>query len=96
MGRAELTFYECQKVEEIYLLELCIWHVEDKRYSNGVKYSLILVNTFNAERVLMDNHFPKGDHYHLNSAEFPYEYSNEAKLIDDFKVLVHKHLGVKL
>lgn len=51
MGRAELTFYQCHKVEEIYLLELCIWHVEDKRYSHGVKYSLILVNTFNAERV---------------------------------------------
>jgi len=44
----------------------------------------------------MDNHHPKGPHVHLDERELPYEFSNEDKLIDDFKKLVLEHLEVKI
>ena len=66
------------------------------KYKDGVRYSLILIDLANGRRVLMDNHHPKGPHVHLDERELPYEFSNEDKLIDDFKKLVLEHLEVKI
>jgi hypothetical protein len=44
----------------------------------------------------MDNHSPKGHHYHLDKSEFDYLFKDIDQLIEDFKVLVKIHIGVKL
>lgn len=44
----------------------------------------------------MDNHHPKGPHTHINELELVYEYVNDEILIEDFKKIVLKELGVKL
>jgi len=44
----------------------------------------------------MDNHKPKGPHYHINSNEFGYEFESLDQLIIDFRNLIFAHLGVQL
>lgn len=44
----------------------------------------------------MDNHHPKGPHFHLDNDEFDYDYKSDDKLIEDFKKLVLQHIGEKL
>ena len=44
----------------------------------------------------MDNHKPKGYHYHIDNKEFHYFYENENQLIKDFKLLIKAHIGVDL
>ena len=44
----------------------------------------------------MDNHHPKGPHVHVNDTEFTYDYVSDDQLIEDFKMLVLKELGLKL
>ena len=44
----------------------------------------------------MDNHHPKGPHVHINDVELDYEYTTDDQLIEDFKEIVLKELGVKL
>ena len=78
-------------------MEMAIHDVgKSLQYPEGVKYSLILVDLKTKERVLMDNHHPKGPHFHINEQELPYKYVNDDRLIDDFKRLVLDHMGVKL
>ena len=68
----------------------------DNRYLDRVKYSLIFSDTKTGDRVLMDNHQPKGPHVHLGEEEIPYEYIDDEKLLNDFKQFVLQHMGVKL
>ncbi len=48
------------------------------------------------KKVLMDNHTPKGHHYHINDEEFDYKYIGIEQLVEDFYSLVKVHLGVSL
>ena len=74
-----------------------LWEVaKTSKYPDGVKYSLIFINVKKKKKVLMDNHNPKGHHYHLDDSEFDYEYFGVDQLIDDFKSLVKIHVGVQL
>ncbi len=77
-------------------MELKIHTVDDKRYVDGVKYSLLMIDIKNDKKVLMDNHHPKGHHFHLDEDEFDYQYKNDDTLIEDFKKLVLQHFGEKL
>ena len=74
-----------------------LWEVEkSKYYPDGVKYSLIFIDSNSNKKILMDNHKPKGRYYHIDNKEFHYSYNNEDQLIKDFKLLIKTHIGVDL
>lgn len=79
------------------MVELKIWQVaKSKGYPDGVRYALIAIHPDSKKKVLMDNHSPKGHHYHLDSIEFDYEFKDIDQLVEDFIDLVKIHMGVKL
>jgi hypothetical protein len=95
--RARLIYYVKSRLQNRYVLELVIHEVEKSlRYADGVKYGLICVDTKTGDRVLFDNHHPKGPHIHIDDQELQYEYKNDDQLLEDFAALVLSHLGVRL
>jgi len=96
LGKAKLIHYLKQEVKQKYIMELRIFEVNDPRYKDGVKYALLFVDPKTGKRVLMDNHHPKGPHFHLDKNQFDYDYKNESKLIEDFNDLVFQHFGEKI
>lgn len=44
----------------------------------------------------MDNHHPKGPHIHLNKNELKYYFTDEDKLIKNFKELVFANMEIKI
>lgn len=96
MGKSELTYYLKQEIKSKYVMELKIHTVENKRYKDGAKYSLLMMDLKTGKKVLMDNHHPKGPHYHLDNDEFDYHYKSDDRLIEDFKKLVFQHFGEKI
>lgn len=95
--KARLRYYSKQTVQERFLMELSIHELEvSTKYSDGIKYGLICKNFETGEFVLMDNHHPKGPHVHINDVEVDYHYESDNQLIEDFKKLVLRELGVKL
>lgn len=94
---AELKLHSKKVFKNGLVVEMKIWEIQgSKTYPDGFRYSLIAINPEDGSKVLMDNHNPKGHHYHVNDDEFPYLYQNLDRLIADFRNLVLKHLGVKL
>ncbi len=84
-------------LQDKYILELKIWTIEnDKNYSESYKYRLICMDKKTGNKILFDNHSPKGHHFHINDEEFQYKFINEDKLIRDFEKLIFEHFGVKL
>ena len=95
--KAHLRYYLKNKIRDRFILELSIHEVgKSKSYPDGIKYGLICVDWKSKRKVLMDNHHPKGPHIHINELELDYEYVNDETLIEDFKKIVLKELGVKL
>ena len=95
--KARLILWQKARLQNRYVLEMEIHEVgKSTKYIDGVRYSLILIDVSNGRRVLMDNHHPKGPHVHLDDRELPYAFTNEDKLIEDFKKLVMEHLEVKI
>ncbi len=93
---SKLKIHLKQYVHGKYVLEVNIWSVVDKRYPDGVKYSLIFIEVKSGRKVLMDNHHPKKPHVHLDEKEMDYEYMGEEKLFSDFEKYVLQHFGVRL
>lgn len=92
-----LIYHFKEVVHHRFVLEQTIYAVDDLRsYPDGVKYSLIFIDTVTGDRVLMDNHPPKGHHIHFGEEQIEYEYKSEQGLIEDFKFFVMQHMGVKL
>ena len=95
--KARVLFYQKAKIHAHYIVELEILEIGDPvRYPDGIRYAMLCVDNLTKDRVLMDNHHPKGPHVHLNSIETPYAFSSVSTLMTDFKRLVLEHLGVKL
>lgn len=95
--KARLRYYAKNKLHDRYVLELSIFEVgRSAKYPDGIKYGLICKDLKTGDFVLMDNHHPKGPHFHINEREYPYQYSGDQKLVEDFENLVLKELGVKL
>ncbi len=95
--KATLIYYFKELVQGRYVLEQSIHAVPlDNRYPDGVKYSLIFLDSKTGDRVLLDNHQPKGPHVHLGQEEISYEYVDDERLLTDFKLFVLQHMGVKL
>jgi hypothetical protein len=64
--RAVLRYHEKYHLRNRYLIEMSIFEVSEPRYPLGVKYRLICLDFIKGKRVLMDNHYPKGHHVHLD------------------------------
>jgi hypothetical protein len=95
--KSHLRFFAKNKIHGRYVVELSIHEVgKSNKYPDGVKYGLICKDLKTGHFVLLDNHHPKGPHVHVNKREFSYLYVNDEQLIEDFKMLVLKELGVKL
>ena len=95
--KAELRLRQKKILKNSMILELKLWEVpKTKNYPDGIRYSLIVVDPPSKKKVLMDNHSPKGHHYHLDQDEFEYQYDSVDQLLEDFKSLVKIHLGVNI
>ena len=77
-------------------MEIKIWRVDDCRYVHGFKYSLIFGERRTGRKILMDNHYPKKPHLHLDNVELPYDFVDVVTLLADFKNYVLQHFGEKL
>lgn len=94
---AKLVLHQKRVLKNSMVIELKIWNVkETKDYPDGLRYMLIAVRPDLKKKVLIDNHSPKGHHYHLDEAEFEYQFRNIDKLICDFRNLVKIHFGVNI
>ncbi|MEW5692003.1 MAG: hypothetical protein AB1765_01760 [Candidatus Hydrogenedentota bacterium] len=94
---AELVYWHKAVVQKYYILELTIYKTEKSfRYPEGIKFRMICKDLRNDNKVLIDNHYPKGPHIHLDDDEIAYKFIDENQLIKDFKRVVYQHLGVKL
>jgi hypothetical protein len=94
---AELKLHQKRILSDATILEMKLWEVtKTKKYPDGIKYGLIVVNIKLKKKVSMDNHTPKGHHYHIDDEEFDYEYKGIEQLAEDFYSLVKVHLGVSL
>jgi hypothetical protein len=96
LGRSKLVADFKDIIEGRYILEIRLYQVDDDRYRERIKYSLIMVEPTQNKFVLMDNHHPKGPHYHLDENEFRYVFKNKEQLFKDFRLLVFTHFGVKI
>ncbi|NDE15724.1 hypothetical protein EBZ80_12420 [bacterium] len=95
--KATLRYFSKNRIQGRYVVELSIHEVaESRKYPDGIKYGLICRDLGTGDYVLMDNHHPKGPHVHVNDTEFTYDYVSDDQLIEDFKMLVLKELGLKL
>ena len=95
--KGTLIFHQKSKIHDHYVLELEIFEIEDPvRYPDRIKYSLICLNSKTGQKVLFDNHHPKGHHLHLDNRERPYHFRSVPTLMADFVALISKHLGIKI
>lgn len=94
--KAKIIEYFKQDIRNRYVLEIKVWKVEDRRYRNGLKYSLVFLEYKTGRKVLMDNHYPKSPHIHLDNKELTYEFKNMEALLRDFRNLVFEHFGEKI
>jgi hypothetical protein len=95
--KARLVYWHKAKLQARYILEMKIYEVRrSAHYRDGVRYRMILMDPSTGRRVLMDNHYPKGPHLHLDSLEIPYDYTDEGQLVDDFKRWALRHMEIKL
>ncbi len=95
--KAHLRFYQKSLIRERFVLEVSIHDVGlSLKYPERIKYGMICKDLKTNRYVLMDNHHPKGPHVHVNDDEFVYNFVNEYRLMEDFKRLVKKELGVQL
>ena len=95
--KATLRYREKLTIKDRYVIEMTLHEINDRsKYRNGLKYGLICFDLKTGKRVLMDNHHPKKDHVHIDNLEYEYDFQGVDKLVEDFKALVLKHLGIKL
>ncbi len=95
--KARLLYYEKVQLYERYLLEMEMYEIgKSTDYPYGIKYGFILIDWVTGRRVLMDNHYPKGPHVHLDEKEFTYVFIDKETLFKDFRALVLEHLEVPL
>ena len=96
--KAIMVYHHKAEIRSKYVLELTIWEIDDlDKFPDKIKYSLIFTESENlTNKILFDNHHPKGHHYHINNEQYLYEFKNIEELINDFQQLVFEHFGVKL
>lgn len=94
---ATLIRYEKFTFRNRFIVEVKVHQLsKSDRYPMGLKWSLICFDQKTGNRVLMDNHHPKGPHIHLDDVELEYSFSDLDSLVEDFRRFVLEHLGVRL
>ena len=95
--KAVLIYYLKIEVEERYLMELSAHEIlSDARYPDEIKYGFFFLDTQTGRSLLIDNHYPKGHHLHIDGKEMPFQFESLQKLRSDFEHLVFNHFEVKL
>lgn len=95
--KAVLRLHEKFQLSNRFLIEMAIFEINDKKqYPDGVKYRLVCLDMTSLEKVLMDNHYPKGHHIHIDDKELKYDFISYEKLIADFKMLIKQNLGAEV
>jgi len=95
--KAVLRLHEKFHLNNRFLVEMAIFEIIDKkRYPDGVKYRLVCLDMISFVKVLMDNHYPKGHHVHMDNIEYKYDFISYEKLITDFKILIKQNLGAEV
>lgn len=82
--KATLIIYDKQTDELGYTVEIKLWSVPpDQERKHGIKYSLVYI--VQDQRVIgYDNERGKGDHKHIDGAEFSYLIVSPRQLMADF------------
>jgi len=82
--KARLVYHTKEMEENGDIAEIKIWEVSvapDKPH--GFKYSLVFIHK--GERVIgYDNAEQKGDHRHIGTREFEYQFKSIKRLFEDF------------
>jgi hypothetical protein len=95
--KAVLRFHKKYEAFNRYIIELSFYELDkSKFYPDGVKYGFICFDSETGNKILMDNHSPKGHHIHINKDEYDYMYVSIDRLFVDFRTLVFENLGVKI
>lgn len=81
-----------EKTEAVAIAEAKVWKIPRcNDYPEGIKYSLFLVLKATGEVIIgLDNHKPKGYHFHKHGKEESYDYKGEDVLVEEFWDLVIK------
>jgi len=95
--RARLLLWHKARLQGRYILEMELYAIEkSESYPNGIRYRLIILDLWTQHRVLMDNHYTKGPHFHLDTVKYIYAFKDEETLVADFRRLAPEHLEVRL
>ncbi len=94
--KARLFEHTKREIQGRYIMEIKVWALEDGKYPVGFKYSLLFFDTETKRRILMDNHYPKGPHTHIDHLETDYQFKGVKNLLRDFEHTVIKRFGVKI
>ncbi len=73
------------------IIEMVVWHVPEPvpPTTHGYKYRLVYI--VEGQRIIgFDNERGKGDHWHYNNNELPYNFINIDVLVEDFMSEVEK------
>jgi Family of unknown function (DUF6516) len=75
-----------QRFNDGYILEIVIWKIPRPVPGSDHLFKYRLYYGRPGERIVgFDNERGKGDHCHLDGAEFPYRFSTPAALVQDFR-----------
>ena len=82
--------YERKYLQDSSFIEIVVDIIEpDVWRSHGFRYRLAWIQD-NKCRVLFDNHYGKGDHFHIEEREFSYRFNGIHQLLLDFYHEVRK------
>lgn len=84
--KAELVMRFRHLLSQGGLVEMVVWRLPHPVPPSTHAFKYRLVYVVNGERVIgFDNERGKGDHMHIGTKEFPYQFVDVDRLIDDFQ-----------
>jgi hypothetical protein len=83
-----------QRFEDGNILEIVIWKVPSPVPGSNHLFKYRLYFGRMGKRIVgFDNERGKGDHFHLDGVEFPYQFSTTGNLLQDFRREVLKRIA---
>ncbi|WP_298290458.1 DUF6516 family protein [Thiomonas sp.] len=84
--KAELVMRFRHLLSQGGLVEMVVWRLPHPVPPSTHAFKYRLVYVVNGERVIgFDNERGKGDHMHIGTKEFPHQFVDVDRLIDDFQ-----------
>lgn len=84
-----------RNITKSIVVEIRVYHIDNKKYPEDVKYSLVCIDKKSGRKVLFDNHHPKSHHFHIDNDEYVYKFTNVDKLMKDFEDKIKEHFNIK-